>query len=333
MQKHNIQLVSSEVAPIWGGYIADSMANCVLQYFLNTVEDQEIRSIVEYGLGLTDEHIQFKNKLFENENFPIPDGFSDEDVDIKAPKLFSDIFILLYLRKMGISGVSTYSLALGSCARIDIREFFNHNLKTAAELLDKATTLLESKGIFIRAPYIEYPGKVEYVHKEGWMKGFFGDRRPLNAAEITHLYLNTTTNTLGKSLMIGFSQVAKSNEVKKHVLRGRDIATKHIEVFSSLLRDDNLPAAEIWDVGVTSSTTAPFSDKLMLFHTLSLCQTGLGNYGLAIAASPRRDLAANYIRLTAEIGTFSDDCAELMIRNHWLEKMPGAIERDAIDKQ
>ncbi|WP_342047280.1 DUF3231 family protein [Bacillus sp. OTU530] len=330
--KYNIRLTSSEIAPLWSGYLADSMANCVLKYFLNTVEDTEIKPIIEYALDLTGEHMEFKNRLFQNEKFPIPHAFTDEDVNIHVPRLFSDGFMLLYIRQMGISGVGTYALALGSSARADIREFFNHNLKTAAELLNKATTLLESKGLFTRSPHIEYPEAVEYVQKEGWLNGILGDRRPLNAAEITHLYLNIATNTIGQALMIGFSQVAKSEKVIDLIVRGRDIATKHIEVFSSLLRDDNLPAPVTWGAEVSKATESPFSDKLMLFHTMSLSAMGLGNYGLSLAANARRDLAANYLRLAAEVGTYVDDCAELMIKNRWMEKMPGAVERDALIK-
>lgn len=328
--KHNIRLTSSEISPIWSGYLADSMANCVLRYFLNTVEDAEIKPVIEYALGLTEEHIGFKNKLFQNEGFPIPHAFTDEDVNIHAPRLFSDGFMLRYLRQMGVSGVGTYSLALGSSARLDIREFFNHNLKTAAELLNKATTLLESKGLFKRAPYIEYPETVEYVHKESWLNGVLGDRRPLNAAEITNLHLNTETNILGKALMMGFAQVAKSEEVIHLLVRGRDIATKHTEVLSSLLRDDNLPAPATLETEVSNSTEAPFSDKVMLFHTASLCAMGIGDYGMAIATSVRRDLSTTYLRLSAETGTYAYDCTGLMIKNQWMEKMPGAIERDAL---
>jgi len=329
---HNIRLTSSEIAPIWSGYLTDSMANCVLRYFLSSVEDTEIKPIIEYAIGLTEEHIEFKNKLFQNEGFPIPHAFTDEDVNIHAPRLFSDGFMLRYLRQMGISGVGTYSLALGSSARMDIRQFFNHNLKTAAELLNKATTVLESKGLFTRAPYIEYPETVEYVQKESWLNGVLGDRRPLNAAEIAHLHLNTVTNTIGKVLMLGFAQVAKSEEVIHALIRGRDIATKHTEVFSSVLRDDNVPAPPTLETEVSDSTEAPFSDKLMLFHTTSLCAMGVGDYGMAIATSVRRDLASTYLRLSAEIGTYADDCAGLMIKNQWMEKMPGAIERDALIK-
>ncbi|MDQ0859166.1 DUF3231 family protein [Bacillus sp. V2I10] len=58
--KHNIRLSSSEIAPIWG--VADRMANCVLRYFLNKVEDTEISPIIEYTFGLTEENIQFKKQ-------------------------------------------------------------------------------------------------------------------------------------------------------------------------------------------------------------------------------------------------------------------------------
>lgn len=68
----------------------------------------------------------------------------------------------------------------------------------------------------------------------------------------------------------------------------------------------------------------------MLYHTVFLAAVGMGNYGASLAASMRRDLTTVYLRITGEIGTYSDDGAELMIKNDWMEKMPGAIERNAL---
>lgn len=330
--EHNINLTTGEIAPLWTGYLGDSMSNCVLRYFLSKVEDAEIRTILEYAYGLTLEHIQFKKKLFSNENIPVPIGFTEDDVNTDAPRLFSDTFMLYYLRQMGIAGTTAYSMALSSSARTDIREFFTHSMKTAAELLNKSTTLLLSKGLFVRTPEIPMPTTTELVQKEGWLNGFFGDRRPLNCVEITHLYLNIMTNTLGKALMMGFAQTSSSDDIIQYTIRGRDISTKHVEVFSSLLHDDNLPAPFTLEGTVSNSTIAPFSDKLMLFHTAFLSGLGLGNYGAAIAACTRRDLVTEYVRLAAEVGTYTDDGAELMIKNGWMEKIPGAVERDALIK-
>ncbi|MDT8860379.1 DUF3231 family protein [Alkalihalobacillus sp. MEB130] len=332
MNHNEMKLTSSEIGTLWSGYLADSMANCVLQYFLHNVEDTEIKPIIEYALGLTEEHLNYKNELFEKENFPVPHGFTDHDVNVHAPKLFSDSFMLFYVRQMGIQGLATYSLALGTAARLDIREFFNHNVKTSAELLNNSTTLLQEKGIFTRPPTIEYPETVEYVQKEGWLNGLLGDRRPVNSVEITHLYVNIISNTIGETLMTGFSQVAKTKEIISYLTRARDISKKHVEVFSSLLRDDHLPAPQSTVAEVTGSTEAPFSEKLMLFHTLGLSEMGLSNYGMSVATSNRRDITTAYLRLIAEVGTFADDGAELMIKNEWLEKMPGALERDALGK-
>ncbi|KRF07157.1 hypothetical protein ASG89_17585 [Paenibacillus sp. Soil766] len=78
-KKNDIRLTSGDLTPLWTGYFGDSMANCVLKYFLNKVEDAEVKPIVEYALGLTEEHMEFKNSLFENEKFPIPIAFTDKD--------------------------------------------------------------------------------------------------------------------------------------------------------------------------------------------------------------------------------------------------------------
>jgi hypothetical protein len=332
-EHNNIQLSAGEIAPLWTGYLGDSMANCVLRYFLHHVEDTDIRPLLEYAFGLTLEHIRFKNELFTKEEVPIPHGFKEEDVNLNAPKLFTDVFMLHYLRQMGIAGCVSYSLALASCARPDIREFFNHNLKTVTELLNKSTTLLLEKGLFDRHPYVPMPPAQEFVHKEGWLNGLLGDRRPVNVVEITHLYLNAFTNALGNALLLGFAQSAQAQDVIDYLVRGQNIAAKHQEVFSDVLKDDHVTIPRTLDSEVMAATEPPFSDKLMLFHTVFLTASGLGNYGSAIAGCARRDLAVTYMRLAAEVGTYADDGAELLIKKGWLEKIPQAIERDALIKK
>lgn len=330
MKSISIPLATSEIAAIWSGYLSDSMSNCVLRHFLSTVEDREIASMIEYALSLTEEHLRYKNKLLADESFPIPDAFHENDVDLAAPRLFSDSLMLLYLRQIGISGLNAYALAVGTSAREDIRSFFSHNVETAKELLNRSTDLMLEKGLFQRPPQIPYPDQTETVKKEGWLNGFWGDRRMLNAAEITHLWMNIYTNSVGKALMTGFRQTSKDRDIAQYCRRAVDISEKHIRVFRSLLENDGLPAPMTYDADITDSTHAPFSDKLMLFHTVGLSALGIGNYGLSLAASPRRDIAATYARLSAEVGMFAEDGAELLIRHGWLEKVPEAIEREAL---
>ncbi|MEW9674142.1 DUF3231 family protein [Ammoniphilus sp. 3BR4] len=99
------------------------------------------------------------------------------------------------------------------------------------------------------------------------MTGFFGERRPLNAIEITYLFKNIECNSMGKAMMMGFAQVAKTAEVKDYFQRGKRISSKQMEIFSSILIEDDLPAPMSWDSHVTASTVSSFSEKLMMFHT------------------------------------------------------------------
>jgi hypothetical protein len=56
----------------------------------------------------------------------------------------------------------------------------------------------------------------------------------------------------------------------------------------------------------------------------------IAHYGRSLGLSPRRDLGANYVRLTAEIALFTEDGANIMIDNGWLEQPPHATDRDQL---
>lgn len=82
--------------------------------------------------------------------------------------------------------------------------------------------------------------------------------------ELVHLVANISTNAMGRVILLGFAQVAKSQDVRELFVRGQNISQKHIEVLSMFLKNDDLSAPATWDSEVTDSTTAPFSDKLMM---------------------------------------------------------------------
>lgn len=133
-----------------------------------------------------------------------------------------------------------------------------------------------------------------------------------------------------KALLLGFSQVAQANDVRDYLIRGNQLTSKHVEIFSSLLHEDNLPSPPLWDSEVTNVTTAPFSDKLMMFHAGVLTQTAVAFYGAALAVSMRRDLATQYTRLTAEMEQYGEDGANILINHGWLEQPPTADDRAAL---
>ncbi|MET3291014.1 UNVERIFIED_CONTAM: spore coat protein CotF [Brevibacillus sp. OAP136] len=328
--ERNIRLTSAEIGNLWITYMSDSMAVCVITYFLEKVEDAETRSVLEYALSLSKQHVQRITEIFKSENSPIPQGFTDEDVNLNAPRLFSDTFFLIYIQNMARIGLTGYSLALPVMVQPDVRDFFNKALSSSAELSNRVTNVLLSKGIFTRPPYISVPDKIDFVKKQSFLTGWFGNRRPLEAMEITQLFLCLLTNIFGKALVIGYSQVAKSQQVRKYMIRGKEIANKHIEVFSSLLVEDDLSLPQTWDSEVIDSTVAPFSDKLMVFHTRVLSMAGVANYGTGIATSLRHDIAVHYTRLATEFALYGEDGINILIENGWMEEPPHADDRKAI---
>src|SRR4051794_21119286 len=84
------RLTSAEIGKLWATYMGNSMAKCILSYYLQHVEDENIKNLLENALKLTEEFLKTIKEIFEKENFPIPKGFTEEDVNLNAPRLFED---------------------------------------------------------------------------------------------------------------------------------------------------------------------------------------------------------------------------------------------------
>jgi hypothetical protein len=197
MTEHHTQLTSSEIASIWTAYMNDSMSKCVLGYFLKTVEDEEIHSIIQFAYDLASTHIEKLTNIFQEELIPTPTGFTyDNDVNLNAPRLYTDPYMLTYINHMAKLGLVGYSGFVAMSARDDIRAIYREGLNETLELFDRSSKVLLSKGLFVRSPYIAYPTATDYVDKKKYLSGFsfFSKQRPLNAIEVSHLYMNFQTN-------------------------------------------------------------------------------------------------------------------------------------------
>jgi len=330
----NVKLTSAEISQLWTVYMEESANVCQFQYFLAKVEDEEIRPIVQHSLKLAQSHIQKITEIFNRERYPIPYGFNmEEDVDITAPKLYSDTFILHYLHTMGGITLQAYSLGIQLGVRADVYSFFAECHQEATEILREIRELLLSKGIFIRTPNLPIPESYDFVKSKSFLAGYFGERRPLTGTEMTDLNMNFQRNALGAAVMIGFSQVAQSKEVRQFLVRGKEIAQKHCEVFSSILVEDDIPVPMTWNTEVADSTTFTFSDKFMMYLTTVLIGLSVGIYGTSMSMSPRRDLGTQYTRLSGEILKYAEDGAKIMIKNEWMEEPPRALDRDELAKK
>ncbi|MGM0904702.1 MAG: DUF3231 family protein [Bacillota bacterium] len=323
----HIKLTSAELAYLWNTFMADSMSVCIFNYYLQHVEDQEIENLIKHAIDLSQQHIEIIRGIFSEENIRVPVGFTEEDVNLNAKRLFSDVFYLKYMKHMTNGGLATYGRILQHIYREDVRAFFSKCIASTVELYNEITQVLLEKGLDSRPPTIPYPQENEFIHKQSFVLEMLGKREALTGEELNQLHFNIQTNHLGSGLGTAFSQVTKSKKVRNYFLRGKEIALKHIKVFSDYLENNSLPVPMSFDNQVTESNESPFSDKLMMFHFGLMMYSGVGNYGAAISASRRSDLVVDYSRMTAEILKYAEDGVNMMIENEWMEQPPLAIAR------
>ncbi|MFL0363989.1 DUF3231 family protein [Pseudobacillus sp. 179-B 2D1 NHS] len=330
-----IPLTAAEIASLWTSYMNDSMSKCILGYLLKHIKDKEIKPAIRFAFDLSSNHLNQLHTFFNQEQYAVPDGFSDKDVNMDAPWLFSDVFCLTYVNEMARAGMLAYSGFLSMSARADIRDYFTKGLMETSSLYNQTTEIALSKGIYPRHPVIEVPKEIDYVDSKNYLSGLnpFNSKRPLNAVEISHLYLNIVTNTVGVKLCVGFAQTSPSKEIKEFMMRGKDISKKHIKIFADTLLENELQTPQLPDISVSDSTTQTFSDKLMMFHMSLLSATGIGNYATAASVSQRSDLVVNYERLSLEISRLAKSGADIMIKHNWLEQPPGVPDRERLVRE
>jgi len=331
MTNHSkIPLNSSSIASLWTAYLNDSMATCVLKHFLNNVEDEDVRSLLNDAYNICNSHIQTVAPILTKAEIALPAGFADSDVNLKAPRLFTYTFYLFYLANMSQFGMTNFSLALYHAARTDIRKFFLDSLTEIANFYYRLSDLMLAKGVFIRAPIVSTTKSNDVIDKKDFFSGIFSQPRSLTLTEVFSVFANMLACFTGRSLLQGFSQGAKSTEVRKILFKGKKMLEHHIEVFSSILKSEGVPVPSTSDMSVTDSVMPTFSDKLMLLHITMLNVTNMRNYTEAMSSSTRSDISATFVRLSAEVAEFASEGINILVDNGWFEQPPQVVNHDKL---
>ncbi|MFD2445049.1 DUF3231 family protein [Bacillus sp. CGMCC 1.16607] len=321
------QLTSAELGKLWATYMGNSMSTCILSYYLQHVEDKDIKILLENALKLSTDFLNTTRGIFQKENFPIPIGFGDEDVNLGAPRLFQDQFYVHYLKYVAKAGMSIYNVAVPLMIRQDVKEFFRYCMDATMDLMEQIIEILMYKGYIIKPPLIPIPEKVEFVHQD-FLNGFLGHVRPLHALEIAHLYDNIENNVTSKALIMAFAQVVKDEKIRKLFEWGRDTTSKKVELYMKKLHDENLPSPSFVDDLVTTSTFSPFSDKLMLFHKMDMFSMKMRAFGNSTAVNGRHDIGLMYSKSLLKISQFVEEAAKIFIERGWMEQPPYAVDRN-----
>ena len=114
----------------------------------------------------------------------------------------------------------------------------------------------------------------------------------------------------------------------KNFFEGKKVSTKQLDELTAILTKENIPIPSSYDSYLTDSTVAPFSEKLMLNHTIVLASSGISRLGMAIANTMRSDLSLKYIKFTAEDMKYSKEGSDILIDNGWFEQPPQATKHE-----
>lgn len=324
------KLTAAEMGKLWATYMGNSMSICIINYYLQHVEDEDIKTLLQNALKLSEEFKKITADILAKDNFPIPKGFSQEDVNLGAPRLFEDEFYVHYLKYVAKAGMSIYNVAIPLVLRKDVSDFFAYGMSSTIDLMEQIKEIQMAKGFISKPPIIPVPDHTEFV-QQNFLNGFFGEKRPLHALEIAHFYDNIENNVTSKALIMAFSQVVKSEKIRELFIQGKDLTHKSIESYMEKLHNEDLPAPTFLDHLVTTSTTAPFSDKLMLFHKMDMFSMKIRAFGNSAAVNGRRDIGLLYTKGLMHITLFVEDAVKLMIDNGWLEQPPFAVDRGSLN--
>jgi hypothetical protein len=127
--------------------------------------------------------------------------------------------------------------------------------------------------------------------------------------------------------MLGFAQVVEDRHIKEHIIKGKRLSEKQIELFNGLMMKEELLGTVPVSMEVTASTVSPFSDKLIMSMINMLNAIDIVLLSHAISLSMRTDLVAHYTQIIGEVMLYAKDTFDLAVEHQWLEQPPLSIDR------
>ncbi|SDD24993.1 Protein of unknown function [Paenibacillus sp. UNCCL117] len=329
MEANSTPLTSSELGNLWLDYQEKTMLLRFLEYLREHADDADIQSIIHSAYEATKSFIHEIAQIFQADGAVVPIGFTAEDVHPGVPKLFDYLYEPMFLHMISKIEVNLFALHFTMSYRKDIRQLYERLEASSQSIFNRCSQLLLDKGVLVRPPYMSMPKEVSFVKDDSYLTGFkwIGEKRALNAIEISLIHHAIETNLTGMQLMIGFAQVANDRDVKNYFIKGMELSKGIETTLGEFLRRDYIEPPATHAGKATNSTVAPFSDKLMMYLTNLLGAFGLGSNALGGAFSLRSDLPLAMAHTAQKILPFLKEGAELMIRHGWLEEPPQVEDR------
>jgi hypothetical protein len=327
-------LSSSELGTLWLTYQQKTMVQRMLEYFIEQADDNQAKEIMQDAHMKVINYLEDIKAIFKNEGAVIPIGFKEEDVNIGVPKLYDNMFDIMFCRLVSSISMGLHTLHMSMAYRKDIVLLYKELTAFTQSVYDECVDYLQKKDVLPRPPAVSMPKSVEFADGTNYMSGFnlFSEKRALNTVEIAHLYNAIESNIIGMQMITGFAQVANEPEVKKYFIKGKELAKKIVTDYTQLFLQSDIQPPSTWGANATDSKVAPFSDKLMMYCTSIFCGFGLGAYALGTAFSLRSDLPLIMVNTAKDALTYGRDGGKIMAKNGWLEEPPSMQDRNDLTK-
>ncbi|MEN1968542.1 DUF3231 family protein [Lentibacillus sp. N15] len=179
----------------------------MLEYFIEQADDEEAKNLMT-GLWeqLHPRAIEIKAML-ENEGAAPPEGFTEKDVNLQAPRLWENEFDIMFCRVLKEISTGLYALHLTIAYREDIIKLYEQLTKITVTYYNRFTQYLLEKSVLSRPTYVTMPNSIDFITDKQYMKGtnILGHKRQLNMVEFGILYRAVEGNITGMQLLKGFA--------------------------------------------------------------------------------------------------------------------------------
>ncbi len=324
-----------EVGTLWITYNEKTLIMRMLEYFMEKSDDQQAKNILG---GLWQElnfYVLQMEELFKDQGMAKPAGYTNEDVNLEAPKLYDNGFDIMFVRILKEVSMGMYTINMNMSYNDKVMQIYEGLTVVTQKIYKLSTLYLLEKGILTLPPKVTMPKTTEFIKSKSYMKGFnlFGDKRALNDLELGILHHGIETNNIGLQLITGFAQCAQNKEVKQYFVKGKELAKKQIKVMEEILLESDVQFAATSGSTVTTSTVAPFSDKLMMHCVYLLNGFGLVGSSFGTFFSLRNDIAMKATLLAKDIYFYGEEGIKIKIKNGWFEEPPQMEDRSQIIKE
>lgn len=317
-------LSSSEIAVLWTTYQQKTMFLRMLEYLIKHADDAQAKTIMEDLHEETNVYPHKIKAMFQEEGASVPIGFTEEDVHLDAPKLYENGFDITLVRMIKEISMGMHTLSITMSYREDVIEMFQTLTAITQKYYAICTNYLLEKGQLTRPPFVPMPKSVGFIKDTSYLGGItpMSKSRHLNMVEVANLYHGVEANVAGSIMIDGFAQVAHEKDARKFFERGSQIAKDIVHDLSKKMLESKLQVPIASNGNVTESTTAPFSDKLMMYCVSLFCSFSVGSGSIGTAFSLRNDLPAKMVIIMQDILAYAHDGAKIMIKHGWMEEPP-----------